>query len=32
MSNNLRQQLPLRIGLRDSATFANFYPGNNAAL
>ncbi len=26
------QQLPLRIGLRDSATFANFYPGPNAAL
>lgn len=23
-------QLPLRIGLRDSATFANFYPGTNA--
>lgn len=23
-------QLPLRIGLRDSATFANFYPGANA--
>ena len=31
MSNNLRQQLPLRIGLRDSATFANFFPGSNAA-
>jgi DnaA family protein len=27
-----RQQLPLRIGLRDSATFANFYPGPNAAV
>ncbi len=26
------QQLPLRIGLRDSATFANFYPGANAAV
>ncbi len=26
------QQLPLRIGLRDSATFANFYPGSNAAV
>ncbi len=25
------QQLPLRIGLRDSATFANFFPGDNAA-
>lgn len=25
-------QLPLRIGLRDSATFANFFPGPNAAL
>lgn len=23
-------QLPLRIGLRDSATFSNFYPGANA--
>jgi DnaA family protein len=31
MSDKLRQQLPLRIGLRDSATFANFYPGGNAA-
>jgi DnaA family protein len=26
------QQLPLRIGLRDSVTFANFYPGPNAAV
>ena len=25
-------QLPLRIGLRDSATLANFYPGDNAVL
>lgn len=25
-------QLPLRIGLRDSATFANFSPGANAAV
>lgn len=32
MSNNVRQQLPLRIGLRDSATFANFFPGGNAAV
>ncbi len=24
-------QLPLRIGLRDSATFSNFYPGANAS-
>lgn len=31
MSNKLRQQLPLRIGLRDSATFVNFFPGGNAA-
>lgn len=31
MSDKLRQQLPLRIGLRDSATFGNFFPGNNAA-
>ncbi len=30
MSKHL-QQLPLRIGLRDSATFANFFPGSNAA-
>lgn len=27
-----RVQLPLAIGLRDSATFANFLPGDNAAL
>ena len=26
------QQIPLRIGLRDSATFANFYPGSNASV
>lgn len=26
------QQIPLRIGLRDSATFANFYAGPNAAV
>ena len=25
-------QLPLRISLRDSATFENFYPGHNAAV
>ncbi len=25
-------QLPLRIGLRDNATLANFYPGDNAVL
>jgi DnaA family protein len=25
-------QIPLRIGLRDSATFANFHPGPNAAV
>lgn len=25
-------QLPLRIGLRDSATFANFFAGDNAAV
>ena len=25
-------QLPLHIGLRDNATFANFYPGRNAEL
>lgn len=31
MSSNLRQQLPLRVGLRDSATFANFFTGSNAA-
>jgi len=32
MSSDLRQQLPLRIGLRDSATFANFFSGSNAAV
>ncbi len=26
------QQIPLRIGLRDGATFANFLPGANAAV
>ena len=26
------QQIPLRIGLSDSATFANFYPGPSAAV
>jgi DnaA family protein len=26
------QQIPLRIGLRDSTTFANFHPGPNAAV
>ena len=31
MSHHPRQQLPLRIGLRDSATFDNFFPGSNAA-
>ena len=31
MSDKLGQQLPLRIGLRDSATFVNFFPGGNAA-
>ena len=30
--NSPGQQLPLRIGLRDSATFANFHPGPNAAV
>jgi len=30
LSDHLRQQLPLRIGLRDSATFANFLPAANA--
>lgn len=29
--STLRQQLPLRIGLRDSATFANFFATGNAA-
>lgn len=28
---SIHPQLPLRIGLRDSATFSNFYPGANAA-
>ncbi|MFA5628120.1 MAG: DnaA regulatory inactivator Hda [Thiohalomonadaceae bacterium] len=28
----MEQQIPLRIGLRDSATFSNFYPGENAAV
>ncbi len=32
MNSSSGQQLPLRIGLRDSATFANFYPAANAAL
>lgn len=32
MTETYRQQLPLRIGLRDSATFANFFPGANAAV
>lgn len=31
VSPTFRQQLPLRIGLRDSATFGNFYAGPNAA-
>ncbi len=31
MSDKLGKQLPLRIGLRDSATFVNFFPGGNAA-
>ncbi len=26
------QQIPLRIGLKDSATYANFYPGANATV
>lgn len=30
MSDRLRQQLPLRIGLRDSATFGNYLPVANA--
>lgn len=30
MSDRLIQQLPLRIGLRDSATFENFLPASNA--
>lgn len=32
MSSHPGQQLPLRIGLRDSATFANFHPGPNAVV
>lgn len=32
MSSASLPQLPLRIGLRDSATFANFYPGENGPL
>lgn len=28
----MKSQLPLRIGLRDSATYANYYPGPNAEL
>ena len=32
MSVTPHQQIPLRIGLRDSATFANFHPGPNAAV
>lgn len=28
----MNSQLPLHIGLRDSATFANYYPGPNAQL
>lgn len=32
MSPQNHPQLPLRIGLRDSATFANFHPGSNAAV
>ena len=28
----MRSQLPLHIGLRDSATFANFFSGPNAQL
>jgi DnaA family protein len=31
MSPGNHPQLPLRIGLRDSATFANFFPEDNAA-
>jgi len=29
LSDQLRQQLPLRIGIRDSATFGNFLPAAN---
>lgn len=32
MSDKFRQQIPLRIGLRDGVTFANFHPGPNAAV
>lgn len=32
MNASIGQQLPLRIGLRDNATFANFYAGPNAGL
>lgn len=32
MNASAGQQLPLRIGLRDSATFTNFYVGPNAAV
>lgn len=32
MNSQPGQQIPLRIGLRDSATFANFHPGPNAAV
>lgn len=28
----MKSQLPLHIGLRDSATYANYYPGPNAQL
>ena len=31
MSPTSGEQLPLRIGLRDGTTFANYYPGANAA-
>lgn len=30
MNDHLRRQLPLRIGIRDNATFANFLPAANA--
>lgn len=32
MNSSNGQQIPLRIGLRDSATFANYYPGANATV
>ncbi|MCW8829534.1 MAG: DnaA regulatory inactivator Hda [Gammaproteobacteria bacterium] len=32
MSPHIPSQLPLRIGLRDGATFANFFPGQNAPV